>query len=599
MRTNIGCLIAALALLPAAAPLPAAESGAKSPEAILTELADKLLGEAERQHMVNHRMSAATKGMDALLKDLESNDLVRQGKGGSIKQFVKVLRILTSRHVPNAAKYLEEARKRLEALRPNLRAADAEIEIILELLSKLLDRAKSTGSADDLLTQLRILIRRQEKALKDTVVWGRRQIVAAKPDDAELARQGEELKMRQEQIAAGVRVFEGNLSAAHKASGDDPLREDRLGKALRAMKQMKIDKALDAAAADIERKKAVKAKAKQEAALDDLREIEKLLMTDLLSRQIDQMQEAREKLQEVLEKQKKLTEKTESTPEKEFAEKSKPQQVEQRNVEKQLEQAAKEVPQAAKPQVKEPLEKADKHMEQAQKAMAKTEQQQAVANQKEAEKSLEQAIKQLDQQIAQAEAQQQKQQQRQNAQNRLEQAQQQVQSLLKRQQQLAQATRQTEAKKLEQLSQPQSDLSKETKEAAESTKDASKPLEEAGKEMQEAAEAMQEGEKGETTQHQAAAVAALQQAEQAIQQAMEAARQPAQVATETPTTDPDEEGKRDFGKEKAKGRDPSGDKTHWDHLSAKQREALMQRFARELPQEYRELLEDYYEALSK
>lgn len=590
-------VLALLAVVVPAAVGLAADPAPAGGEAKLKQLADRLLSEAERQHMVNYRMAAAVKGLDALFKDLESNDLVPQGKGPQIRRFVKVLGLLNARHVPNAAKYLEEARRRLEALRPNLRAADAEIQIILELLAKLLDRAKRAGEADDLLTQLRLIIQNQERMLADTRTWGRR--VVKKPDDPEPARQADELKTRQSQIAASVRVFEGRLNDAHKQAAQDPLRQDRLGKAARAMKQMKIDKTLDAAAEDIATKKAIKATEKEAAALDDLREIEKLLMTDPLSMQIDKMQEARDKLQEILDKQRELTAKTENTPKQEFPEKAKEQQLEQRNLRKDVQQAAQEVPDVAKPQTEKPLQDAQKHMENAESAMEKSEQPQAVQNEKKAEKSLEEAIGKLDQQIAQAESQQADQQRQQDAQSRLEQAQQQVQSLLKRQQQLAQTTQQTQAKELKNLSKPQADLGEEAKEAAESTEEAGESLEEAGEEMQEASESMEQSEKGEAQQHQQAAMAALQQAAQAIQQAMADQQQQSQVATPTQTDDPDEEGDRDFGQEKAAGRDLSGDKKHWDYLRKKEREAVKQRFARDLPQEYRELLEDYYEALSK
>ena len=165
-------LLAALAALAPGSPSLAA-AAPPTAETILKALADRLLDEAERQHMVNRRMDTSVRGFDALVRDLISNDLLAQGRGGEMKRFVKVLTILNTRHVPNAEKYLTEARKRLAALHPNLRSADGEIKIILRLLDDLLKKAEADSATDDLLTQLRLIIRNEENLHRQTREWGK------------------------------------------------------------------------------------------------------------------------------------------------------------------------------------------------------------------------------------------------------------------------------------------------------------------------------------------------------------------------------------------------------------------------------------------
>ena len=54
-----------------------------------------------------------------------------------------------------------------------------------------------------------------------------------------------------------------------------------------------------------------------------------------------------------------------------------------------------------------------------------------------------------------------------------------------------------------------------------------------------------------------------------------------------------------FVKGSAGGADVNRDKAQWESLTERDRGALNENFARELPLEYRRILKDYYEALSK
>jgi len=136
--------------------------------------------------------------------------------------------------------------------------------------------------------------------------------------------------------------------------------------------------------------------------------------------------------------------------------------------------------------------------------------------------------------------------------------------------------------------------------------------------MQQAAENMQQAQQEQAQQHQAAAEQALQQAMEAFEKAQGQPEQgqpeqgqPEQGQPEQgqPTEQPmphvgptlqtmDKE--RGLGdKTDPAGKDVARTDAKWQSLGDRKRDDLFQVYARELPIEYREILEGYYEALSK
>jgi hypothetical protein len=59
------------------------------------------------------------------------------------------------------------------------------------------------------------------------------------------------------------------------------------------------------------------------------------------------------------------------------------------------------------------------------------------------------------------------------------------------------------------------------------------------------------------------------------------------------------EGQRDFIKTAPKDGDVKRDRSTWESLPPRERAAVIERYVRELPLEYREILKAYYEALGK
>jgi len=74
---------------------------------------------------------------------------------------------------------------------------------------------------------------------------------------------------------------------------------------------------------------------------------------------------------------------------------------------------------------------------------------------------------------------------------------------------------------------------------------------------------------------------------------------PGMQAMNVPGFNPREFGSRNFGRQNAAGPNNSSGDARWGAISPHEREALHQKFARELPLEYRDLIEAYYEALAK
>ena len=146
MRTHIPTVAVALCVWLSAA-FAAAPEPARNDEELLRR-ADRVMQEAERQHLVNRRMDSAIGDFRWIITDLLSNGLLKRGQGDQLKTAAEVLGTLNVENVPNAARHLEEARRRLEAMRPRLEAAGIEIDVIIRELERLLARATSTQATD-------------------------------------------------------------------------------------------------------------------------------------------------------------------------------------------------------------------------------------------------------------------------------------------------------------------------------------------------------------------------------------------------------------------------------------------------------------------
>ena len=673
---------------PSASPSSASPSGGASsaetpsPEAALLQVSDRITDEAERQHQVNQRMDVAVDRFAAIVLDLQSNDLLRQANGPQLERFLQVLKILSGKNVPDAAKYLEEARKALAVLKPNLISAGKEITIIVAELERLLKN--DPGQEDELLRELEQIIQDEKKTHQDTKDWGRQ--LLENPDAAEKPRR--EIANTQDRLSKRTDAFMEHLKTARDGEGD-LIRKDSMTKAYAVLDTNKVPKVLSRAGTSIEEKKPVAATNDQADAIRWLEEAAKLLRPDEQATDYQNMKELREKLENILKEQTELREKTEKVPAEKFEEQKKDLQVKQREIEKKTDEAKQEVPQAASPEVKQNVEKAQQEMQKAEQQMDANKQQATVENQKEAEKALQEAIKQLDKDIEKQE--QAWEQQNQPAQTLAEMAQK-AHDLAEKQKELRQETSQTPQEKTPHLEKPEQNLQQQAQDLNKELP--MKEFREAAQEMKEAAQDLQQAKPHEAQEHQKNAEQALEHAAERLekaQQAMELAAQQQQLMQQTAQTQqlqqlapqemqlqqqtekaefkdaaeemkeaahdleqgqreeakqhekaaiedlvhaaehelgqpeqhppepgqpepiqmphkamplvqipqPKEQGERDFGRGGAAGKtNPRGD-DRWKILGDRERDSLYQKYARQLPPEYRELLGDYYEALSK
>ena len=664
-------------------------SPGETAESALLRVSDRLSDEAQRQHQVNQRMDTVIDRFLAILVDLQSNDLVKQANGPAMERLVQTLKILSTQNVPDAAKYLEEARKQLAALRPNLVAADKEIEIILKELERLL--ASGAGATEDLLRELEVIIQDEKRTHQNTREWGAQ--LLQNPEAAERPRK--EIAAVQDRLSDRTTRFIERLRQARDAEKDPQL---TLGmqKAHDVLDKNQVPKLMTGAARDVEEKKPVAATREQEDAIRFLEEAAKFLRPDDLASEIQKMKELRERLEAILKQQIELRETTEKVPPAEFPKQKNDLQTRERALDKEVVDAAQDVPPMASPEVKTHLGNADQHMQKAENQIASTQQQPATESQKKAEKSLEDAIKTLDQNIATAE--QDWQQQNQPMPSLADLARQALE-LAEKQRVLKQEAGQTQPQNLPKLAPPQNNLQQQAQ--ALNQQLPMPQFQQAAQAMDKAEQSLQKPEQAPAMQEQQKAIDALESAAQALQQAQmamdlaaqqmslmqqtaqspqgdlpklappqqglqkqtqaadfqkaaefmqqaaqslekgegdqaqegqkdaiaalvgEAAKalgmepgqgnQPAPVPgmTQAPgmlpaqralplnrTPTPLDMGLRDFGRAGAGGSRKSGE-DHWNPVGQRDRDSLYQKYARELPPEYRELLGEYFEALSK
>ena len=363
---------------------------------------------------------------------------------------------------------------------------------------------------------------------------------------------------------------------------------------------------LDAAARFISADKEHSAVSRQMKALAALRELELMLDADKLAKRIEDLKAILAALEQLLKDQQKLRGRTQRVPLDEFPEKKNTLMLKQRNLRK----VAGDI-EASMPLPSKHMKAAQGHMSSAEGDMQANQRADAVANQKRAEEAIKRAIEEVEEQYAIAMQLLLEQQMMEDWEDALEQAMLQIQALIERQKDLLKETQQ--AADMVPLQAPQSNLGKEAGELAEDVPAGADALRDASGQMGLAAKAMPEGKKPKVIEHQRKALAALQRALRAIRRAMELA---------------EEGGGGEFGEgmeegaggepgmgegngmgiipgmgmrtdEKPRGPEVSRKDKHWDHLRPKEQDALKQNFAGELPLEYRELLRDYYESLSK
>ncbi|MEX2545684.1 MAG: hypothetical protein WD316_11220 [Phycisphaeraceae bacterium] len=277
----------------------------------------------------------------------------------------------------------------------------------------------------------------------------------------------------------------------------------------------------------------------------------------------------------------------------------------QQELGEQVEQAAAL---ASNPQVDASLSEAQQAMERAASALASDRAEDARQMQAQAREALADAQQQLEADIAE------RQQWREQI-AQLVQGLDEIDELTERQRELREQTAVSDEQSLPRLERRQEDLGYDTADLAERFAQAAEPLARARQAMDEAREALAEEDAEAAQPRQQQAERELEQAAQALEQSLMELMQPfdgppmealAQGEDAPPQPNPDPQGEQanegppppDIGSAAGGRFDPEVD-GGWSTLPDREREAIDQYFARELPAEYRELLEDYYETLAE
>jgi hypothetical protein len=546
------------------------------------KISDKLLDEAQRQHMVNQRMDASVAGVKELVADLVSNDLLQEGNGQDLERIAGVLGVLGSTHVPNAAKYLKDARDRINDLKPHLDLASGEIKTILSELENLLTAASAFQESDALLTELRVLIEKQEQLQKDTAAWGKGMIADALSGEAKK----DDLNPRQGQLGKDTQRFGQHLKDARDAEEQGP-QFVRLDKALSALTRLSIDKIMSDAALEINDKKAIAAIKLQVESLADLREIEKLLLDDTLLKDLQDLKDLKEQLENVLKRQKEEREKAEKTPDEMLVQQKDELANKEHDIKNDSQKIDQDTDKLLSPEGQKLMNEAVDKMDSAEKDLQNSQKAPAVSDEKKAEAKLGEVIKKVDERIDQDEKE------------------------LADRDKLKDDPDQQKLDEMENLANKQKQLQDETQQDADPELGKLEPKEKGledeldklnDKNLKNAKDAMEKAENDLNKKDKKDALQDEENARKALKDAADKLREQIakkQMKAQEVKTAKTEENKRTFDKEKPTDAKVRADDANWSPMSDRERDSLYQKYARQLPQEYRDLLEKYYEALSQ
>ncbi len=378
---------------------------AETPSAGIT--ADRILSEEERQLHVNRRLDRVIGGFQALVEDLESNNLLEQGRAGELLDRMALLAALNDEQVAAAAQSLRQARQSLEDPRPHLETAEGHVARILAELRQLIDLAEQIQSERELLRALREIIEEQETVAGESREIGRRFL----QDQAKWREPLGNLAGSQKTLADRTRAFQEQLRQTEAQRPDD-----RPAAGFRdAMKQMtseQPDQRMEHSARQILGENFVSAVQNQAAALATLRKVERLLDQEsgesppaLVAEQIQ------DRLRALGEGQRQLREDVQAATPAQFAERADELQLKQHDLAGQLQQEAQALAQAVVRSADSPaqaglreaaqaLQQAGQAMEQAEQAMTQQQQADTHASQQQAEAALANAIGALDKSAA-------------------------------------------------------------------------------------------------------------------------------------------------------------------------------------------------------
>lgn len=343
-----------------------------------------------RQKDVGRQLGSASGKIESLLRDLKSNDLEEKGKSGDINKMNGSL-LEVKGDLPTAEATLATARAKIENAYPHLDTAGNQVSQIILDLSLILNASETAILAEDLLREIRELIKRETFIWRETREWGKVLILSPEIAAADKPR----VARAQGEVVRSLDQFRDALKEAQDKVSDAMLSR-RFKKGLEIIEEKKPAASLRRALAFIDQGDvpgATEAVQRQAEAIEILKEIERALSTDDddLARKEDLLEE----LKRILDEQIDLKEEVEEAGDalKDASE----LQADQLELKEELDEAAEESPTDA-------LEEASDAMEEASDEIGEGDQDSALAAQDEAIEQLQDAIGDLESEIADASA---------------------------------------------------------------------------------------------------------------------------------------------------------------------------------------------------
>lgn len=559
-------------------------------EAALRDEVEQILQEAQRQERVSGAMAGAIRDFERLVADLKANQLLEEAKGEELAAAAETLDATDRANVRVAARMLRDAGTDAGGRPEKIGSAETEIRTALERLQALLRQANALQAGEMLHALLAKLIQEQEALTARSTEVGK-ELLAEAPA---LSHQPEALSREQEEVGKKAAQLEDLLREA-LAGEMTPTGRERLGEAARIMSEERVRGRLGLAAEGLARQDLMYAVGEQNQALDALRRMAKALSPDapLITPAL------REKMAAILDAQKALREKTEGTAKDQFDKQAPDLQLSQKDLENRLAEALKAMQNAESKKMPSDARPAPKPNDYKMPAMGKEDKKGGegkVSNKSNKELAAkpfpskmqgsstsgfgkagdnpppdkpakeggsdpteeagfgpQKAMVEADRALSQK--------QQQNAVNAMRNAEQEMASVLKamEQQMLAQ-------------SRPKSPPASRP-----ATPKASKPQNSppAGSEP-----SPSQGPPSEDDSEQQA-------------------RSEPDLMPQPAPPEPGKKGRQDFMKTGVYGARPDGTRSGWSSLGQRERDALGQNFARELPREYRDMLRAYYQTLAK
>ena len=343
-----------------------------------------------RQKDVGRQLGSASGKIESLLRDLKSNDLEEKGKSGDINKMNGSL-LEVKDDLPTAEATLATARAKIENAYPHLDTAGTQVSQIILDLSRILNASETAILAEDLLREIRELIKRETFIWRETREWGKVLILSPEIAAADKPR----VARAQGEVVRSLDQFDDALKEALEKVSDAMLSR-RFKKGMEIIEEKKPAGSLRRSLAFIDQGDvpgATEAVQRQAEAIEILKEIERALSTD--DDELARKEDLLEELKRILDEQIDLKEEVEEAGDalKDASE----LQADQLELKDELDEAAQESPTDA-------LEEASDAMDEASDEIGEGDQDSALAAQDEAIEQLQDAIGDLESEIADAAA---------------------------------------------------------------------------------------------------------------------------------------------------------------------------------------------------